>query len=197
MFSNAKVDELNDIFFRESSEEASKYLKDTKNLELITNYFHQFESYSQAAIIFSVIYLKDDEFNVIADRYMKIIDTAKNSPDEWVRRFANIFATYPNINVPTDYSNIGENCKDESVKDPFAYIPSVEFVSNISFSMKRPPGPPSNIYRIQGYNKDSTPQMKVKIPDEIKNINSDTSNRTITNREQGLYNYFLHKKAEK
>ena len=75
--------------------EAKKQL--IQNIGSILENFNNIDPYVQGVLILGAINLSPSEFRNISSEYGRLIDKAKSSDDEWVRRIANEYSQYPNI----------------------------------------------------------------------------------------------------
>ena len=93
---------LNKTLLRvEATEDARNQLMKSK-MKLLKEAFPYIDPYVQCVILQSVIYLNKNQFNDIKNDYFLLIESVKNSSDEWVRRKAFEFSEYPTIQTDQD-----------------------------------------------------------------------------------------------
>lgn len=79
-----------------------------KYSDILVEAFDDLNEYTQSTFIQSVLYASREEFDSIKDNFKIIIDKAKNSTDDWVKKTAETFEDYPNIKrgvIDDDYSS--------------------------------------------------------------------------------------------
>lgn len=94
---------LNNLIRENATLEAKKQL--LQNIGQIKKFFNEYDPYIQAILIQSVINISEDEFSKIASEYHELIDMAKQSSNEWVKRKADEFSDFPKIKIDEDIHN--------------------------------------------------------------------------------------------
>lgn len=94
---------LNSLMRLNATIEAKKQL--IQNIGQIKVNFKLYDPYIQAVLIQSVVNLTEPEFGKISNDFHEIIDIAKDSPNEWVRRKAFEFSDFPKIKIDTDIND--------------------------------------------------------------------------------------------
>ncbi|KAH0793648.1 hypothetical protein GPJ56_002369 [Histomonas meleagridis] len=152
------ADTLNKLIRRPgASDQAAKTLSPNSIQRVIDN-FHLLDPYIQAIIVQSVINLKIEEFNKIAEPYAQLIELANQSENEWVKRTAFQFKDYPIITPCDDINTFDLSAIDVLQSAQIQINPQVQhFKSNMiikppSASLPPPKLPerkPENTTRIE------------------------------------------------
>ena len=142
------IKRLNDTLMNpNSTEDASKRIDSNEKFEELCQSYQQIAPYVKTVRIQSVIFLDDKKFHEIRHSFQKFIALAIKDEDEWVRRTAQIFQNYPEMEIPDDFIIQGPLQEGDDFVDPFQApyftVPSVQHFNYDDKLLLKPPS--SNI----------------------------------------------------
>jgi hypothetical protein len=128
-----------------TTRKASEYMT-ADRISRILESFPLMDPYVQAVLLQSVVHISSDEFHAIRPEYSKLIDIASDSRDQWVRRKAAEFRTFPRLTVDDDISEFDFSGVFDDTQSilPTFQRDSPEQRGPVHFSMVRPVKAPSD-----------------------------------------------------
>lgn len=127
-----------------ATNEAAKYMTPLL-IPKVLEAFEFVDPYVQAVLLQSVILLSMADFRAIAHEYTELVDRSATSPDEWVRRKAAEFRSYPELTIDPDIADFDFSCvagQEQAVLRPLQRAKSKAH-DPIHFSLREEVKPPS------------------------------------------------------